>query len=256
MYRFLLRPRWIVGHVLLLVTVVAFVNLGLWQLRRLDERRTNNALIAARADVPVQPLDAAVAAAAGDLAALEFRRVEVTGSYDPDAQVLTAPRAIPGGPGLQVLTVLERDRGPDVLVDRGWIPFSRDVSRPPPAPAGSVIIDGVVRVREAGEVGRAAQVAQIVPDQIAARLGRALAPYYVQMQAQQPAPGPAEPRPTPLPERGEGNHLSYAVQWFSFATIALIGYPLLVRWAARQTDRSDRSGPSGRPVAEPDPSVV
>lgn len=33
----------------------------------------------------------------------------------------------------------------------------------------------------------------------------------------------------PLPELSEGPHLSYAVQWFIFATIALVGYPLVLR---------------------------
>jgi surfeit locus 1 family protein len=31
------------------------------------------------------------------------------------------------------------------------------------------------------------------------------------------------------PDLSDGPHLSYAIQWFSFATIALVGYPIYVR---------------------------
>jgi surfeit locus 1 family protein len=36
------------------------------------------------------------------------------------------------------------------------------------------------------------------------------------------------PLPEPLPSLSEGNHLSYAVQWFSFATIGVIGLLILL----------------------------
>ena len=35
--------------------------------------------------------------------------------------------------------------------------------------------------------------------------------------------------PAPLPELTEGPHLNYAIQWFAFATIAAVGYVILVR---------------------------
>ena len=47
MYRFLLRPLWILSHLFVLACVVAFVSLGLWQLRRLDERKAYNAQVRA-----------------------------------------------------------------------------------------------------------------------------------------------------------------------------------------------------------------
>jgi cytochrome oxidase assembly protein ShyY1 len=251
MYRFLLRPRWIAGHLLLIVTVVAFVNLGFWQLRRLEERRSTNDLVATRVAAPPQPLDEAVAAASGDVDALEFRRVELGGTFAGD-QLLTAPRAIPGGPGQQVLAVLETDGGPDVLIDRGWVPFDRDRTGAPPLPDGRVVVSGVVRASEPGPLGSAEQIAQIAPARIAERLGLTLAPNYVPLQRQDP-PSPATLRPTPLPERTEGNHLSYAVQWFSFAAIAVVGYPLLIRRTARTRER-DRDG-SSTASGHPDVSV-
>ena len=38
-------PKWIAFHVLVVVVVVAMINLALWQLRRLDERRDFNAQV-------------------------------------------------------------------------------------------------------------------------------------------------------------------------------------------------------------------
>jgi len=238
MYRFLLRPRWIAGHLLVIVTVVAFVNLGLWQLRRLDERQAHNALVTERLAADPRPLDAALAEAGGDPGAVEFRRVTVAGTY-AGPQVLTAPRPYTGRPGQQVLSVLEHDDGRAVLVDRGWIPFDSRMQQAPAAPDGRVQVRGVVRLRESGDVGAAEQVAQIVPAQIAQRLGRSLAPFYVQLQGRQPPDATGAPRPTPLPEVTEGSHRSYAVQWFSFALIALVGYPMLLWRTAKQHGAGD-----------------
>ena len=57
MYGFLLRPKWIGFHLLVIGGVVLMVNLWFWQLRRLDERREFNAAFESRADMPVRPLD-------------------------------------------------------------------------------------------------------------------------------------------------------------------------------------------------------
>lgn len=223
----LLRPRWLVGHVVVLAAVVLFVNLGFWQLRRLDERREFNALVADRVAAAPVALDEALAELDGDPAAVAFTPVTVTGRYGDD-QVLTAPRSQAGRPGPNVLTVLEADDGPDVLVNRGWIPMAREQVAPPPQ-GGRVQVSGVLRAPEAGDLGEADQVVRIAPEPIGERLDRSLPPVWLQLTEQSPATGAAAPTPVPLPERTEGNHLSYALQWFSFAAIALIGYPIIVR---------------------------
>jgi surfeit locus 1 family protein len=50
----------------------------------------------------------------------------------------------------------------------------------------------------------------------------------------------------PEPELDEGPHLSYAVQWFVFATIAAVGYPLVLRRLSRRGP--GRSRPSKVPL--------
>lgn len=244
MDRALLTPKWIIGAVLVIATAVLFANLGFWQLRRLDERRAFNDLVRDRTAAAALPLEQTLERYGADPDALDFRRVEATGRY-VDGQLLTAPRSQAGRPGPHVLAVLATDAGPDMLVDRGWIPFTRDAA-PPPTPSGEVRITGVLRTGEVGDIGQAAAVARIAPDQIADRLGRPLADVWLQLREQQPPVAAAAPAPTPLPELGEGSHLSYAIQWFSFATIALIGYPVLVWRAARDrrdTGVDDDAGP-------------
>jgi cytochrome oxidase assembly protein ShyY1 len=228
MYRFLLTPRWVVGHLLVVLTLITFVNLGFWQLRRLDERREYNTLVTRRLDAAPVPLKDLVARVGRDPAALEFRRVVVTGRYLPGEQLLTAPRSRDGRPGPQVLTVLQGDGGTSVLVDRGWIPFDRDVVQAPPAPVGHVHVEGVVRGPEPGAIGDGDQVARIVPQLIGQRIGQPLPPFYVELWDQRPPISVAAPLPASPPALAEGSHQSYALQWFAFALIALIGYPMLI----------------------------
>ena len=52
----LLTPRWLIGHVLVLLAVIVLINLGLWQLRRLEQRRALNASILAGLQAPVTVL--------------------------------------------------------------------------------------------------------------------------------------------------------------------------------------------------------
>ena len=53
--RALLTPRWIAAGLVVVVLSVVFANLGLWQLRRLDERRLENTIGASRfQDAPLE----------------------------------------------------------------------------------------------------------------------------------------------------------------------------------------------------------
>src|SRR4051794_25177451 len=83
MYRFLFTPRWLGFHLLVIVVIVAMVNLGFWQLRRLDERKAFNAQVESRIDPPPAPLDD-VLTAGTDPGEVEWRSVTATGTYLPD----------------------------------------------------------------------------------------------------------------------------------------------------------------------------
>ena len=100
-YRFALAPKWIVSHLFVLALIITMINLGLWQLRRLDDKRARNDKIEAHiaaATVPVTDLVGAddPEAAVGPV---EFRRVTATGRYLADDEVLVRSRSLDGAPG-------------------------------------------------------------------------------------------------------------------------------------------------------------
>ena len=132
-YRFTLRPWWILSHVFVVVVVVTFVNLGFWQLRRLDEKRDRNRVVTSRTAEPVAPVDEVLSTddSFADAEAVAFRRVTATGTYDADRQVLVRGRSRDGAPGSWVLTPLVREDGTAVVVNRGWIANSGQLERVP-----------------------------------------------------------------------------------------------------------------------------
>ena len=55
-----LSPKWIAFHLVVIIAAVTLFNLGLWQLRRLDERQTFNAVVEQRFSEPAVALDVLV----------------------------------------------------------------------------------------------------------------------------------------------------------------------------------------------------
>jgi surfeit locus 1 family protein len=214
------------------IGAVVCVRLGFWQLDRLEHRRAANAAI-----------EAGLAAAPGeatdllrdDPATLAYRPAIATGTYDPSGELVLYGRSLDGRPGDHVLTPLVLDDGTRLLVDRGWIPFAPARTVPltgvAAAPSGPVRVTGVLRASESGDAfgDQAPADADVVRavnlDELRAR-DPGLAPAYLQLTAQDPAQ--PEPIPAPIEPLGDGPHLSYAIQWFAFATIAVVGVSFLL----------------------------
>ena len=237
--RRLLRPAWLLSHVLVAALLVVTANLGFWQLRRLDTRRSYNAVVAARADEPVVALATALGALKGGGTPEDLRhvRVVVPGTWAEGAQVYLANRSMDGVPGVHVVTLLLIDGihpGVGVAVDRGFVPrgLYLDGDPAPWAPtAAAVEVVGSLDVGRLGERGHGAEVDRIDLEALAERWGTALAPMWVRA-VDDGASG--LPVAAPVVDLGDGSHLSYAFQWFVFTLIGLGGYPLvLVRLARR-----------------------
>jgi surfeit locus 1 family protein len=240
MVRFLLRPRWLAGLGLVVLVVVSFTRLGVWQLHRLDERRAYEDLVASRLAAAPVPLEDVLAAGA-DADAIRYRRVTASGTYDTAHEVILYGRTQGDQSGNHVLTPLILDDGSAVAVDRGWVPFEDD--RPPLAdaapPEGTVRVTGVLFPPEAETTAPPSPAtttfAKVDLGALAAQVPYELAPAYLLLGSQQPAPA-ALPLVAPLPDPADAPpHLSYAIQWFSFATIAVIGFVVLVRREYRRS---------------------
>lgn len=257
MYGFLFRPRWIGFHLLVVGAIIAMINLGFWQLRRLDERRDFNATIEARYDAAPVPLDALLPVGSDDHAidAAEWRPVEVSGSYLPDETILVVNRSQNGRAGQNVVVPLQLDDGRVLLVNRGFVPLAQ--TEIPPVPALDVEITGRLRPseeRRRGQLsdpaeGELTEVQRIDIDRLAPQLPGEVLPMYVDLATSTPAePGPF-PEPVATPDLSEGNHLSYAVQWFVFAVAVAVGWVLAVRRSIATRRRSSASEQPGDETA-------
>jgi surfeit locus 1 family protein len=229
-----------------LIIVTTCIRLGFWQLDRLHGRKDANAGIAAAQAAPPRPLPVMLAGTA-DPTSLRFRPAVATGIYDPEHEVLLYGRSSVGGePGDQVLTPLRLPDGTGLVVDRGWIPIDQGVpvTGGGAAPTGTVTVAGVLFPPDAATVptGTASPVERVTKvdlGQIGAQLPYPLLPIYLLLQTQRPPQQGALPEPPPLPSLTNGPHVSYAFQWFSFATIAIVGYIVLL---GRRRPRRDDGG--------------
>ena len=244
-YSFVRRPKWIVGHVIVLVAVVVFVNLGFWQLRRLEERRSFNTLITSRTTQAEVPLAEVLQRYGPSQEALEYRVVTAAGTYAPQEEVILLARSYDGISGHHVVTPLYIGGDRAVMVDRGWVPI--DLDQPGleafAPPRGQVTVVGLLRKTEVrGSFGPTippegvvTQVPRVDLERLDDQVAGELAPVYIQLMKQNPAQTGDLPRLVPIPEPSEGSHRAYAVQWFLFAAVTVVGYPILLRRTAERS---------------------
>jgi cytochrome oxidase assembly protein ShyY1 len=244
------RPplRRIVLALITIVVAATCIRLGFWQLGRLHGREAINVRIAAGFAAAPRPLPDLLAGTS-DPATLAFRRTEARGTYDPSHEVIFYGRnSTEGLAGNQVLTPLVLDDGTALLVDRGWVPA--DAVTPPvegeaAAPTGVVDVSGVLFPPDLTTPAPPSASPQTLVRQVdlvslGDQMPYRLLPVYLLLQSQDPPQQGDLPQPPPLPELTNGPHASYAFQWFSFATIALVGYVVLSR-----RDRRDRPPAEG-----------
>jgi surfeit locus 1 family protein len=225
--------------------VVVTTWLGFWQLRRLAQRRAQNAEVVARlADPPIP-----VRALTHDSAALHYRRVRLHGAYDYAHQIKVTERTRDGSPGVNIITPLHI-AGTDtaVLVNRGWVyaPDGVTVDLAPWREADSLTGTGYARPLFKPFPGSAILPSR--PDAfrwldlaaLRTRIPYPVYPFVIVLDGDDAAHGHVPPR-VPPPPLDEGPHRSYAIQWFSFAIIAVVGMFFFLR---AKPDRS-LDGPGG-----------
>lgn len=254
-YSFARRPIWLVGHLVVVVSIIVFISMGFWQLRRLAERQEFNTLLTERTSEAEVPLVEALTRYGPDQESLELRVVTAAGSYAQHEEVILLARSFNGISGHHVVTPLHLGGARAIMVDRGWVPI--DLDSPGledfAPPRGQVTVVGVLRKTEVRgsfgptipSEGVVTQVPRVDLDRLDRQVNAELAPVYIQLLEQSPAQTGDLPRLVPLPVPSEGPHRGYAVQWFLFAAVTAVGYPILL-WrtaAPTATPSKPSSGP-------------
>lgn len=205
------------------------LRLGFWQVDRLHQRRAANAIALQARTQPVVPLDEETT---GDSGLIE-RQVSAVGRYDHAHDIVLRGRAYQGTPGVEIVTPLVFEGGRTaILVHRGFVPapdamsVETDSLREP----GMVRVEGLaltVPTEGGAPLKRGGRVTwgRLDLEALGAEVPYSLAPVYIRQLPD--AALPRFPRRLEAPPIDDGPHLSYAIQWFAFAIMA-VGFGVVV----------------------------
>ena len=233
------------GHIIVLIGLIVLINLGFWQLRRLEQRRALNAEIIAGLNAnpvtltgePVDPLQ------------LRRKRVIVTGTLDNEENIIVKNRPSRGEAGVElVVPLIISGSDTAVMINRGWIPLDEvnPEARQKYDLEGEITVEGIAYPTQPQPSGYLVVLdPTLAPDQsrlddwfridtvrLEEQLDYPLLPIFVR---QSPGSDPDElPRREENFDLSEGSHLSYAVQWFSFAFIMVVVYASLLWQESRK----------------------
>lgn len=242
----LVSKRWWWATLLVLLGMVGLSWLGIWQLDRRDQREAYNQTVFQR--WMQEPLNLNLEMMPADLVDLEFRRIQVTGSFDFAHQVALKNQNVQNQPGIQLLTpfLLDNDDAAApraILVARGWIPLADS------APEEWTQFDEpeIKNLIGLAQESQMLEEESLLPtsldfqqewyradiDAIQHQMPYRLLSFFLyqlpeegRLFAQMPI---REERHPAMHLRSPMMHTNYAVQWFSFALILGFGYLMLVR---------------------------
>jgi cytochrome oxidase assembly protein ShyY1 len=236
-----------------LVFAVICVVIGTFEIHRYHEKQHDNAALRANAHAAVRPLAPSLVPLTGGgdpptANAIRYRHVSVTGRYLADREQYVGNQTQGDRQGFYVLTPL-RSGGGTLLVVRGFVAATSDETRPaavPPAPTGVVRLTGWLQTPQDSDdqLGRLGhdEIMSINPGQQADRLGTPV--YQASMTLTAGQPGAAGLAAVPLPGLGnpsggaaEWQLLSYVIQWYAFAVLALLMPFLVSRAEVREARR-------------------
>ncbi len=248
----LFSRRMLAFHALVVLLVPAFIWLGFWQLDRAGQRAS--AVDLQRGNLAAEPVSVDEIASVDEPVSRDdrWRTIEATGTWDTDHQLLLRNRDGSQGVGFHVLTPLITEDGTGLLVNRGWIErgeTAQDTPEIPEVPEGTVELTGRLQIGETEENtglhGRdglpEGQIMIVDVEELSDELPYPIYDGYMELTGQDPAPE-FVPEYVELREEDSGMSASYAVQWWVFSVVAVIGWIVLIRRELRDARQEDSEG--------------
>lgn len=213
-----------------LLMLLVLVGLGTWQVERMFWKQDILRRVAAAESGEAIPLPARPE---------PFAKVSVSGRFRTDLSALYGAEVRTEGNrpvmGARLIMPLERDAGPPVLVDRGWVPLERKA--PILQPGDDVTVVGYVHPGNrqtwfsAADSPSERRFFTLDPVTIAAALGLTGAGAFVVVQL---GPGQSSGLPEPARHmpRPPNNHLAYAITWYGLAIALVLVFIVWVRKGA------------------------
>lgn len=235
-----------------LFMLAVLLSLGFWQLQRRVAKHELIAVLKERLAAAPVPLPPAASWNTLTSAKDEFRRVSFTATYArlPDAMIYSSGSAVRddiSGPGTWAFLPARLPDGATVAVNAGFVQNTMQDRAQQDRAVGRLItgepvtLTGYLRFPEhAGALTAAEDSAKrlwFTRDHLAiaralgwGESGKAVAPFYLDLEA--PVPASGIPKPGPLHVRLKDDHMQYAITWFGLAGAVLIAFG--VWWRAQR----------------------
>jgi len=160
--------------------------------------------------------------------------VRVTGHYMPQLTTLVRNKPYGGYPGFEVLVPFVTEQNTVIVIDRGWLPTGNTQDSPDFVPKPSSQTLTLVGRLMPGEqaLNRTAPAGQIPSIYLPALATMNSAQTYINAYLMLDRESIKQPSAKLIarPSFGEGNHLSYAIQWIIFGVLAFA----TLFWAVRK----------------------
>ena len=245
MLRTALRPGWLALLGLLVAVVIAFYQLGMWQLG-VSSNKAARELAAEQAARAVQPLAQVTGPQQAFPAYGAGLPVSVAGEYLADDQFLVPQRVLDGVDGYWVVTPVRTSAsGASALlpVVRGFVADPAQADRPAPSP---VELEGTLAPSEYAAYTDLPEGQRPAIDtaDLANAWEEPLYNGFIFLTAESPVTTSEAVRPVPPPVFGESGidprNVGYALQWFVFAAFAVYMYLRFLK----QASTADHQGAS------------
>jgi cytochrome oxidase assembly protein ShyY1 len=230
------RSRGVFGlAVIALIMVSVLASLGVWQLRRKDEKHALITALTERLAAAPVALPASAQWPSLTPAHDEFRRVKFSATLQnkPDAMVYSSGSAVRDdvtGPGTWTFVPARLADGRSVVINAGFVQNTmqdraqQDRAVRPLITGTPVELTGYLRFPESAgtltpheDSSKRLWFTRDVPSMAQVLAWGEVAPFYIDLESPQPASG--TPKPGPLHVRLKDDHLQYAITWFGLALV-------------------------------------